>query len=127
MQYRLAFRAGLCGLLAAAATVVVAQAAPAQIRSPEPTASSPSTGQLVNPAAPVPAVLYRSVFADTPTGVETEQADWKKANAEVGQFTRGHIDVLKWEAAHAEAPKDAPVKAGATEKAPAVKPQSTQP
>jgi len=27
-----------------------------------------------------------------------ESADWKKADAEVGQFRRGHIDILKWEA-----------------------------
>ena len=46
----------------------------------------------------VPAVVYRSVFADTPTGVEQETADWRKANAEVGQFRRGHVDILKWEA-----------------------------
>ncbi len=51
-----------------------------------------------DPAAVVPAVGYRSVFTDTPTGVETENADWKKANTEVGQFRRGHVDILKWEA-----------------------------
>jgi hypothetical protein len=49
------------------------------------------------PDAKVPAVQYRSVFKDTPTGVENETADWKKANQEVGQFLRGHVDVLKWE------------------------------
>ena len=48
-------------------------------------------------AAPVPPVVYQSVFADTPTGVEMNSVDWKKANAEVGQFTRGHVDILKWE------------------------------
>ena len=30
-------------------------------------------------------------------GVETKSMDWKKANAEVGQFKRGHVDILKWE------------------------------
>ena len=50
-------------------------------------------------ASPVPRVLYRSVFADTPKGVETDALDWKSANAEVGQLTRGHVDILKWEAA----------------------------
>ena len=54
---------------------------------------------VTEPAAPVPAVLYRSVFADTPTGVEMESIDWKAANAEVGQFKNGHVDILKWEAA----------------------------
>lgn len=78
-------------------------------------------------AAPVPAVLYRSVFADTPTGVEMESIDWKAANAEVGQFKNGHVDILKWEAAqpqakgsrsmpmpmHHPAPPAAPAAAGA--------------
>ena len=61
-------------------------------------------GTLPNPAVPtaeVPRVAYRSVFADTPTGIEQEAADWKKANAEVGQFRRGHADILKWEAEQA--------------------------
>ncbi len=49
-------------------------------------------------AAPRPA--YRSVFQDTPRGVEEQQDDWKKANAEVGRFPRGHADLLKWEEAH---------------------------
>jgi hypothetical protein len=61
-----------------------------------------------HPDAPVPSVAYRSVFADTPRGVEADAADWKKANAEVGQFRRGHIDLLKWEeerAQHHPAPR----------------------
>ena len=53
---------------------------------------------VADPAAPVPAVLYRSVFIDTPQGVETQSVDWKAANADVGQFTRGHADLVKWEA-----------------------------
>lgn len=53
--------------------------------------------QPTDPAAPVPAVPYRSVFSDLPTGVEAGREDWKKANNEVGRFTRGHIDILKWE------------------------------
>ncbi len=56
-----------------------------------------------DPAAPVPAVLYRSVFVDTPKGVETESLDWRDANAEVGKNLRGHMDILKWEAAQAKA------------------------
>lgn len=57
--------------------------------------------QVADPASPVPAVSYRSVFVDTPQGVETGSLPWKAANADVGQFTRGHIDILKWEAARA--------------------------
>ena len=56
-----------------------------------------------DPSAPAPAVAYRSVFADTPTGVETQLVDWKKAHADVAQFPRGHADVLKWEQAAARA------------------------
>jgi hypothetical protein len=56
-----------------------------------------------DPSAPVPAVAYRSVFTDTPTGVETQSLDWKKAHADVAQFPRGHADVLKWEQAAARA------------------------
>lgn len=68
----------ICALLGAP-TVVLAQSSP------------------TNASAPVPPVVYQSVFADTPTGVEMNSADWKKANAEVGQFKRGHVDILKWE------------------------------
>jgi hypothetical protein len=57
----------------------------------------------VDPAAPTPTVPYRSVFVDTPKGVETETVDWIAANAQVAQFPRGHIDLLKWEAAQAKA------------------------
>jgi hypothetical protein len=48
-------------------------------------------------AAPVPALQYRSVFAGMPVGVEQETLDWRAANAEVGQFRNGHVDILKWE------------------------------
>lgn len=54
---------------------------------------------VTDPGAAVPPVVYQSVFAGTPTGVEMESADWKKANAEVGQFKRGHVDILKWDEA----------------------------
>jgi hypothetical protein len=50
-----------------------------------------------NPAAKVPAVEYRSVFKETSLGVEKDKTAWRTANDEVGKFTRGHIDILKWE------------------------------
>lgn len=53
-----------------------------------------------DPAIAVPAAEYRSVFDDLPKGVEEETVDWKKANADVAQFPRGHIDLLKWEEAN---------------------------
>lgn len=66
---------------------------PAERLIQRPLAANPS-----DPAASVAPVVYQSVFADTPTGVEKQSVDWKKANADVGQFTRGHADLLKWEA-----------------------------
>lgn len=60
--------------------------------------------QPADPSAPVPAVSYRSVFADLPTGVEAGREDWKKANNEVGRFTRGHVDILKSEQQQQAAP-----------------------
>ena len=84
MFHLLSHRALVAGLTAAALTAAMAQSAPA-------------VPDVTNPAAFVPAVLYRSVFVDTPKGVEMDELDWKKANADVGQFLRGHVDVLKWE------------------------------
>ena len=60
------------------------------------------TATVTDPGAPVSSVVYQSVFAGTPTGVERESADWKKANAEVGQFKRGHVDILKWDEAQTQ-------------------------
>lgn len=86
--YRLIFTATLIGASALAAHAQ----APGSVRlDPNPTlqASQAST--------PVPAVAYRSVLADLPRGVEDTVLDWKAANAAVGQFPRGHADLLKWE------------------------------
>ncbi len=82
--------------------LVSGSAAFAQDIPPAANPSPPAPGTraelaVVDPAATVPAVLYRSVFVDTPAGVEMEEGDWKKANADVGQFKRGHVDILKWE------------------------------
>lgn len=54
--------------------------------------------EAADPTAFVPPAAYRSVFADTPTGVESAAVPWRKANDDVGQFQRGHMDVIKWEA-----------------------------
>ncbi|MBP6405016.1 MAG: hypothetical protein LCH79_17740 [Proteobacteria bacterium] len=77
--------------------------APPLVWAQVPPPASPATADPADPAAAVPRVAYRSVFADTPTGVEAQQADWKKANADVGQFRRGHVDLLKWEEERARA------------------------
>ena len=76
-----------------------------------------------NPDAPVPRVAYRSVFTGTPTGVAGEGIDWRKANAEVGRFPRGHVDLLKWEAAQPGAAPATPAAASAS--APAAAPASS--
>jgi hypothetical protein len=73
-----------------------------------------------DPAVAVPRVEYRSVFEGVPAGVEEQTIDWKKANAEVGQFPRGHIDLLKWEEAQGG-------KAAAPAAPPASAPASAQP
>lgn len=52
---------------------------------------------IADPAAAVPPARYRSVFADTPTGVEPGATDWVKANADVGEFRNGFVDILRWE------------------------------
>ena len=56
-----------------------------------------AAASVTDPGSTVSPVVYQSVFADTPTGVEMQSVDWKKANTEVGQFKRGHADILKWE------------------------------
>lgn len=78
-------------LLSMGSATALAQAAPYPRPDPRP------TEQASNPATPVPAALYRSVFADLPAGVEQATGNWKKSNADVGQFKRGHADLLKWE------------------------------
>jgi hypothetical protein len=61
------------------------------------TAMLPDAASVSNPVAKVPAVRYRSVFKETSLGVEKDSEDWRKANDSVGKFTRGHLDILKWE------------------------------
>lgn len=97
---RLALLAALA--LPAGVNLAQAQAAPYPRLDPQPTA------QAANPDTPVPPALYRSVFAGLPTGVEQTSLDWKKANADVGQFKRGHLDLLKWEQEQAKAQPKAP-------------------
>jgi hypothetical protein len=75
-----------------------AQAAPYPQLDPRPTLQAASAD------LPVPPALYRSAFADLPTGVEQTSVDWKKANADAGQFKRGHADLLKWEQEQAQTP-----------------------
>ena len=91
-----------CSLAAALTSTAHAQAtAPALT---EPT----RTLQASDAASPVPALPYRSVFADLPRGVEESSTDWKAANKAVAQFPRGHADLLQWEKARAAKLKEQP-------------------
>ena len=58
-----------------------------------------SADEAANPQAAVPPPLYQPAIPAQPRGVESQDADWKKSNAEVSQFPRGHADILKWEKA----------------------------
>jgi hypothetical protein len=62
-----------------------------------------------NPSATVPPVGYRSVFKETSLGVEKDSVDWRKANNDVGRFTRGHLDILKEEERELAAPMAKPM------------------
>lgn len=56
-----------------------------------------------DPAAAVPPLAYRSVFPPAQGAALAAPGDWRRLNAEVGQFQNGHIDIIKWEARHATA------------------------
>lgn len=97
MSHRLA-------LLAALALPALACLAPAQAAALYPTLDPQPTAQAASADTPVPPALYRSAFAGLPAGVEQTSVDWKTSNAIVGQFPRGHADLLKWERANPASP-----------------------
>lgn len=86
--------------------LTLALAGPASLwaQTPIPPQDAQDTLSAAQASTPVPALLYRSVFTDLPKGVETDAQDWKAANAAVGQFRRGHLDLLKWERAQSGTP-----------------------
>ena len=53
--------------------------------------------QAANPLAQVPLANYQSALRGLPQGVDSQSTDWRSANDTVGQFKRGHIDLLKLE------------------------------
>ena len=55
------------------------------------------TLQALNPQSSVPPAVYRSTLAELPRGVEDTRLDWRSSNDAVGQFKRGHIDLLRLE------------------------------
>ena len=88
-------------LMAGASPLVFAQ-------SPEPASVQPSAQQsaadarsVFSPAAPTLALKHQPLPASG--DIVAQPGDWKTANAAVGEFPRGHGDVLKWEKAQATA------------------------
>ena len=53
--------------------------------------------QAASPQAQVPLAKYQSALRGLPQGVESQSTDWRSANDAVGQFKRGHMDLLKLE------------------------------
>ena len=97
-SFRSLFRSLHRLLFVTALAAVGAVSAEVQAQAPGNYRLDPTpTLQATQASTPVPAAVYRSVFADLPQGVEETSLDWKAANAAVGQFKRGHIDLLKWE------------------------------
>ena len=83
----------LAALALVPASTIAQTTAPSAPGSPKSSTVDP----VVSSSVFVPPVLYRSVFVDTPTGIEMEETDWRQANAAVGRFKRGHVDILRWE------------------------------
>lgn len=73
--------------------VVLAQGVPQQ------------AAQAATPDAPVPALTYQPMPAVGASALVRERDDWKSANATVGQYRRGHHDIVKWERAQAVPPQ----------------------
>ncbi len=48
--------------------------------------------------SPLPA--YQPLPAAGASALVRERQDWREANATVGQFPRGHQDLVRWERAH---------------------------
>ena len=82
-----------CASWCTAGLIAVSTASLAQTAATQNT----DANKAADPQAKVPAVAYRSVFKETSLGVEKDTRDWRKANDEVGKFTRGHVDILKSE------------------------------
>jgi len=64
--------------------------------------------QAASPQAQVPLANYQSPLRGLPQGVESQSTDWRSANDTVGQFKRGHIDLLKLENAPQSLPRSQP-------------------
>lgn len=59
-----------------------------------------SAGPAFDPAAPVPGAQVQVLPVPLVPEAAMGEEDWRRANDTVGVFTRGHIDILRWEAAN---------------------------
>lgn len=51
------------------------------------------------PSTPVPALVQHPLPLVGISALVRELDDWQRANATVGQYPRGHMDIVKWERA----------------------------
>jgi hypothetical protein len=98
--------AGWITLANALGLLVLALSSPAHAQGAGayPRANTQPALQAADPQAPVPAVVFKSALTGLPRGVESQSTDWRSANDAVGQFKRGHIDLLKLENANPATP-----------------------
>lgn len=57
-----------------------------------------------NPETGAPPVRYQPMAPVGASALVVEREDWKAANATVGQYPRGHMDIIKWEKAQPPIP-----------------------
>lgn len=69
----------------------------AQAQSAPAAATGAAMADAADPQAKVPVLPYHSVFEGVTKGLIGDTTDWRESNDQVGQFKRGHVDVLKWE------------------------------
>jgi outer membrane protein, multidrug efflux system len=54
-----------------------------------------------SPPVPLgPCLALALLITSPPMAAQAPAADWRQANQDVGQFERGHIDLLRWESTH---------------------------
>lgn len=100
--------------LAALAASSPAAWAQAHDGSPPPTSSSEGLTGAIDPAAA--SLPLRHAALPASGAVQTELADWRQANAAVAEFPKGHMDILRWEAARAGRSTPAPAGQGLHDK-----------
>lgn len=62
-----------------------------------PPPASPAPAHVLDADAPTRPLVHQPL--ENSGSIVTTPGDWRKANAAVGEFPRGHADIVKWEAA----------------------------